>query len=119
MSYAGCVTLFKTRQSHAVRFSVHAYGHEVTGLYADCKELNFFADDKRVASVAAMSKGFCKLFNTLQEEPFLNLRNFPLKDGQPVEGEPTVYASVQEAIENIPPPRFGVVRSFNYEATAA
>jgi hypothetical protein len=88
-------------------------------LYADCKELNFFADDERVADVAAMSKGFCKLFDTLQAEPFLNLRNFPLKDGQPVEGEPTVYESVQEAIQNIPPPKFGVVRSFNYEAAAA
>jgi hypothetical protein len=32
MSYAGCVTPFKTRQSHAVRLSVHTYGHEVTGL---------------------------------------------------------------------------------------
>jgi hypothetical protein len=88
-------------------------------LYADCKELNFFADDKRVASVAAMCKGFCKLFDTLQEEPFLNLRNFPLQDGQPLVGEPTVYASVQEALENIAPPKFGVVRSFNYEAAAA
>src|SRR5665213_3497708 len=68
-------------------------------LYADCKELNFFADDKRVASVAAMSKGFCRLFDMLQVEPFLNLRNFPLQDGEPVKGRPTVYASVQEAVE--------------------
>jgi hypothetical protein len=32
MSYAGCVILFKTRQSHAVSLLVHACGHEVTGL---------------------------------------------------------------------------------------
>jgi len=88
-------------------------------LYADCKELNFFADDKRVASVAAMSKGFCRLFDMLQEEPFLNLRNFPLRDGEPVKGRPTVYASVQEAVETIAPPKFKAVPSFNYEAAAA
>ncbi|MBR0749140.1 hypothetical protein JQ582_34950 [Bradyrhizobium japonicum] len=88
-------------------------------LYADCNELNFFAEDKRVSSIAAMSKGFCKLFDTLQAEPFLNLRNFPLQDGQPVEDEPTVYPSVQEAVKKIAPPRFGIVRSFNYEAAAA
>jgi hypothetical protein len=88
-------------------------------LYADCKELNFFADNKRVTSVAAMSKGFCKLFDKLQEEPFLNLRNFPLGNGEPVKGRPTVYASVQEAVETIDPPKFKAVPSFNYEAAAA
>jgi hypothetical protein len=88
-------------------------------LYADCDELNFFADDKRVATVAAMGRGFCKLFDWLQDEPFLNLRNFPLQKGQPVEGEPTVYASVQEALNNIQPPKFQSVPSFNYEAAAA
>jgi hypothetical protein len=88
-------------------------------LYADCDELNFFADEKRVASVAAMGRGFCRLFDWLQNEPFLNLRNFPLQKGQPVEGVPTVYASVQEALDNIDPPRFKLVPSFNYEAAAA
>jgi hypothetical protein len=88
-------------------------------LYADCKELNFFADDGRVASVAAMSRGFCKLFDVLQVEPVLDLRNFPLMDGQPVEQMPTVYESVQETANHVPSPRFGVVRSFNYEAAAA
>jgi hypothetical protein len=32
MSDRGSVTLFKTRQSHAVRFLVHTCGDEVTGL---------------------------------------------------------------------------------------
>jgi hypothetical protein len=88
-------------------------------LYADCDELNFFADDKRVATVAAMGNGFCRLFDWLQSEPFLNLRNFPLQQGEPVEGAPTVYASVQEAVKNITPPKFNFVPSFNYEAAAA
>jgi hypothetical protein len=88
-------------------------------LYADCNELNFFADDRRVATVVAMSLGFCRLFDFLQSEPFLNLRNFPLQRGQPVEGEPTVYASVQESLSAIDPPRFKAVPSFNYEAAAA
>jgi hypothetical protein len=89
-------------------------------LYAGCGELNFFADDDRVASVAAMGRGFCRMFDWLQNtRPFLNLRNFPLQKGRPVEGEPTVYRSVQEAVENIPPPKFTLVPSFNYEAAAA
>jgi hypothetical protein len=66
-----------------------------------------------------MGRGFCKLFDWLQNEPFLNLRNFPLQKGQPVEGQPTVYASVQEAVDNIEPPKFQSVPSFNYEAAAA
>jgi|ERR1044072_8525603 hypothetical protein len=88
-------------------------------LYADCDELNFFADNKRVATVAAMGRGFCRMFDWLQREPFLNLRNFPLQKGEPVEGEPTVYASVQETVQDIEPPKFQEVPSFNYEAAAA
>ncbi len=88
-------------------------------LYADCSELNFFADNKRVASVNAMGKGFCRLFDGLQEQPFLNLRNFPLQKGQPVRGRPTVYPSVQEAFDGVDPPKFKSVSSFNYEAAAA
>jgi hypothetical protein len=89
-------------------------------LYAGCDELNFFADNGRVADVAAMGTGFCRMFDWLQNnKPFLNLRNFPLQKGQPVEGEPTVYASVQEAVEKIAPPKFQKVPSFNYEAAAA
>ena len=88
-------------------------------LYAGCGELNFFADDERVASVVAMGRGFCRMFDWLQKRPFLNLRNFPFQKGLPVEGEPTVYRRVQEPVENIPPPRFTAVPSFNYEAAAA
>jgi hypothetical protein len=32
MSYAGCVTLFKTQAKPRSSLLVHAYGHEVTGL---------------------------------------------------------------------------------------
>ncbi len=89
-------------------------------LYAACWELNFFADTERVASVAAMGRGFCQMFDWLQNtKPFLNLRNFPLQKGRPVEEMPTVYASVQEPVENIPPPKFRSLVSFNYEAAAA
>jgi hypothetical protein len=88
-------------------------------LYADCDELNFFAANDRVSSVNAMGRGFCQMLDWLQTEPFLSIRNFPLQNGQPVEGNPTVYASVQEAFAKIEPPRFKSVQSFNYEATAA
>jgi hypothetical protein len=94
-------------------------GEPVLILYAACKELNFFASDERVRHVAAMGKGFCRLFDWLQSEPFLNLRNFPLEKGIPVVGAATVYASVQEKVENIEPPGFQSVLSFNYEAAAA
>jgi hypothetical protein len=88
-------------------------------LYADCDELNFFAADERVASVNAMGKGFCRMLDWLQSEPILNIRNFPLQKGRPVEGNPTVYPSVQEAFEKMDPPKFKSVASFNYEAAAA
>jgi hypothetical protein len=87
--------------------------------YADCQELNFFADDKKVTNVAAMCKGFCRLFDKLQEEPFLHLRNFPLGEGEPVRGHPSVYPTVQEAVDEIGPPKFKAVASFNYEAATA
>jgi len=87
-------------------------------LYADCNQLNFFADDARVKRIVAMSKGFCRLFDWLQKDPFEKLRNFPLQKGDPVKGVGGVY-SVQEAVPNIEPPRFLLVPSFNYEAAAA
>ena len=88
--------------------------------YAGCGELNFFADDERVADVTAMGRGFCRMFDWLQNTtPFLNLRNSPLQKGQLGQGEPTVYRSVQEAVQNISPPKFQSVLSFNYEAAAA
>src|SRR5262245_54838541 len=96
-------------------------GEPVLILYADCEELNFFADDARVRHVAAMCNGFCRLFDWLQRErdPFLNLRNFPFQKGEPVRETPTVYASVQESIDYVKPPKFSSMLSFNYEAAAA
>jgi hypothetical protein len=88
-------------------------------LYADCDELDFFADNIRVKHVVAMCKGFCRLFDWVQENPFLNVRNFPLQKGEPVTGFPTVYASVQEPLDNIEPPQFNSLLSFNYEAAVA
>jgi hypothetical protein len=89
-------------------------------LYADCKELNFFADDDRINRVVTMCRGFCELFDRLQKEPFAYLRNFPLQKGQPVEGsDRTVYKKIQESIDFVEAPRFSHVTSFNYEAAAA
>jgi len=88
-------------------------------MYAACGELNFFADDDRVRHVTAMCKGFCRLFDWLQKDPFPNVRNFPLQKGRPVEGTPTLYASIQESLPRMEPPRFEAVPSFNYEASVA
>jgi hypothetical protein len=88
-------------------------------LYADCNEFNFFADDDRVRRVTAMCHGFCRLFDWLQKEPVPNLRNFPLMKGRPFAEQPSVYPLIQEPLDSIPPPRFNVVPSFNYEAAAA
>lgn len=87
-------------------------------LYAECNELNFFADDERIKRVVAMGQGFCRLFDWLQKDPFLNLRNFPLQKGKPITGVGGLY-SVQEAVPSIAPPAFAEVPSFNYEAAAA
>jgi hypothetical protein len=87
-------------------------------LYAECNELNFFADDERIRRVVAMSRGFCKLFDWLQKDPFSNLRNFPLQKGTPITGVGGLY-SVQESVPSIVPPAFTEVPSFNYEAAAA
>jgi hypothetical protein len=87
-------------------------------LYAECNKLNFFADDERIRRVVAMGRGFCKLFDWLQKDPFLNLRNFPLQKGTPVTGVGGLY-SVQEPVPSIAPPAFMEVPSFNYEAAAA
>jgi hypothetical protein len=88
-------------------------------LYADCNELNFFADDDCIRRVTAMCRGFCRLFDWLQKEPVPNLQNFPLLKGQPITEQPTVYPDLQESVDSISPPRFNVVPSFNYEAAAA
>jgi hypothetical protein len=88
-------------------------------LYAECDELNFFANNDRVQHVVAMCRGFCRLFDWLQKDPFSNLQNFPLQKGEPITGsDRTVYGMIQEALD-IDPPRFNDVPSFNYEASAA
>jgi hypothetical protein len=87
-------------------------------LFAECDELNFFAENSRVKRVVAMCNGFCRLLAWLQRDPFEHLRNFPLQKGDPVKGVGGVY-SFQEAIAGIEPPHFSEVPSFNYEATAA
>ena len=87
-------------------------------LYADCNQLNFFADDSRVQQVASMCNGFCRLFDWLQRGPFPNLRNFPLQPGQPVTGKKTVYPGIHEHT-TISAPKFEEVVSFNYEASVA
>jgi hypothetical protein len=88
-------------------------------LYADCKELNFFADNGRIRDVSAMCNGICRLFDSLQRDPFPNLRNFPLQRGEPVKGAQTLYVSIQESLDNIESPRFNAVTSFNYDAAVA
>jgi hypothetical protein len=88
-------------------------------LYADCNQLNFFADDDRVARVAAMCRGLCRLFDSLQKEPFPNLRNFPLQRGHPTLGNRTSYENLHESLDTVEPPELKEVRSFNYEAAAA
>jgi hypothetical protein len=87
-------------------------------LYADCEELNFFADDKRVERIAYMGQGLCRLFDGLQKEPFPQLRNFPLQKGSANSGEPGLYP-IHEPCKHISPPKFQDVIAFNYEASVA
>jgi hypothetical protein len=88
-------------------------------LYADCMFLNFFSDDGRVRYLAAMCNGLCRLFDGLQNRPFSNLRNFPFPRGEPIQGTRTLYVSIQEALNDIEPPYFRSVPSFNFEAAVA
>jgi hypothetical protein len=94
-------------------------GQPVLILYMECKELDFFVDDNRIKHVTAMCKGFCRLFDWLQRDPFPNVRNYPLQRGQPVKGQRTLYATMQECVKTIEPPQFKMVPSFNYEAAVA
>lgn len=87
-------------------------------LYADCNQLNFFANDERVTRLVAMSKGLCRLFDWLQKEPFPALRNFPLQKGEPITGETGLY-DIHEPLPKLAAPKFAEVFSFNYEAAVA
>jgi len=93
-------------------------GEVVLILYADCNEINFFAEDNRIGRIVAMCSGFCRLFDALQTDPFPQLRNFPLRSGHPVVDMPTVYLPLQESVQ-FEPPRFEFLSSFNYEASVA
>src|SRR6266516_3264940 len=87
-------------------------------LYADTKRFNFFGDDAKIHRIKAMGDGFCRLFDHLQENPFPELRNFPLHAGDPSKAAPTVYRRLQEELD-LPPPRFQKISSFNFEASVA
>ncbi|RWB24823.1 MAG: hypothetical protein EOQ41_25705 [Mesorhizobium sp.] len=87
-------------------------------LYADCNQLNFFVDEERVTRLVAMSKGLCRLFDSLQKEPFPALRNFPLQKGDPISGEAGLY-DIHEPLPTLAAPKFAEVFSFNYEAAVA
>jgi hypothetical protein len=84
-------------------------------LYAECAEFNFFADDTKITHLRSMSAGFCHLFDWLEDQPFDNIRNFPLQKGIPVLDKETVYPSIQEPWRKLPPPHFSRVFSFNFE----
>lgn len=90
----------------------------VVVFYADCFDVDFFADNRIVESVRSMCDGFCHLFDWSQEEPFPTLRNFPLQKGEPIKSTPTLYPTIQEPLA-LAPPKFKKVTSFNYEASLA
>lgn len=94
-------------------------GGVVLILFADCKAPNFFADDDRVAAVVSMCNGFCRLFDSLQDRPFPNLRNFQFPKGTPAMSVRTVYPRLQEQLSDYVPPTFQKVDSFNYEASVS
>lgn len=87
-------------------------------LYAETRDINFFADDIRINALQKMCLGFCELYDWLQEAPFPNLMNFPLQRGQPVTDHPTVYPRLQEQLVDVEVPSFKRVSSFNYEASS-
>ena len=64
-----------------------------------------------------MNLAKCDNVEGQQEEPFSNLRNFPLESGEPFKGPKTVYPKLQEALKSPAPPRFRRIESFNYEAS--
>jgi hypothetical protein len=92
-------------------------GQVVLVLFSECKVHNFFADDDRVYRIVAMTKGFCNLIDWLEEDPFDNIRNFPLPSGSPTSGGMPLF-KVQEVVDALEPPSFRKLDSFNYEASA-
>ena len=94
-------------------------GKPVLVLFADCHQFNFFADDLRVEAVVNMCWGFARLADRLEQEPLPNLRNFGFDPGENVTGPKTVYETVQEWAKQFSVPKFQVLKSFNYESSAA
>jgi hypothetical protein len=85
-------------------------------LFADTYKFNFFADDNRMSAVANMCWGFCRLIDSLEDNPFPNLRNFGFEPGKPVKEKRTVYR-VQEEVSWLTVPRFKKLESFNYDSS--
>jgi hypothetical protein len=93
-------------------------GTPVLVLFADtADQFNFFADDSRALTVVRMCWGFCRLIDSLEEQPFPTIRNYPFEPGENVTEEETAYA-VQEELQDVPVPQLETVRSFNYDASA-
>jgi hypothetical protein len=67
--------------------------------------------------LAAMCDGFCRIFDWIQkEQPFRNVRNFPLPKGVPAMEAPTGFKRIQEVFDKREPPSFDAIGSFNYDA---
>jgi hypothetical protein len=90
-------------------------GDAVLVLYADNRHRNFFADDVNVKTIVAMSEGFCRAFDDLEENPLPHLRNYPVARAEPALGARGVYRHIQEELDDPRPPQFKRVSSFNYE----
>jgi hypothetical protein len=94
-------------------------GEEAVAIvYADTKAFNFFAEDEHVANIRAMTETFARFVDRLNESAIPRIRNFPLPPGVEVAEEPTIFRSVQEALESPAPPSFRTLSSFNFEIVA-
>lgn len=83
-------------------------------LYSECKTFNFFAEESRVKSVAAICESFCCTFDWIEKEKTLGIRNYPLGIGNPHIETPTLYGTVQEEL-SLTPPRFSAIEIFNFD----
>jgi len=84
-------------------------------LYGECAEFNLFADDAKIIDLRSMCVDFCQLLDWLEDQPFPNIRNYPLQKGVPVVDRETVYQSMQEPWRKLPAPKLVKVFSFNFE----
>ena len=93
-------------------------GAVVAVLYADTFSVNTFADDTVLDAMLEMSREFCKLVDALVEHPLPGIQNYELMPGRPVEEAPTVYPRLQEVVGDKAVPRFDLISSLNFEASA-